>query len=85
LLWYFDNLQGLGTSLLDVDDSSSTSDSSKRKNAGSMQQLGQMKRQKSQLTDGDVETPSTASLLSSYNKVRWGSSLYIEQLKFIQN
>jgi putative transposase len=59
LLWHSNNLQGLGTSLLDVDDSSSTSDTSKRKNAGSMQQLGRVKRQKSQLTDGDVETPSS--------------------------
>jgi putative transposase len=42
-----------------VDDSSSTSSTSKRKNAGSMKQLGQKKRQKSQLTDGDVETPSS--------------------------
>jgi putative transposase len=59
LLWYSNNLQGLGTSLLDVDDSSSTSNTSKRKNAGSMKQLGQKKRQKSQLTHGDVETPSS--------------------------
>jgi putative transposase len=59
LLWHSNNLQGLGTSLLDVDDSSSTSNTSKRKNAGSMKQLGQKKRQKSQLTDGDVETPSS--------------------------
>jgi putative transposase len=59
LLWYSNNLPGLGTSLVDVDDSSSTSNTSKRKNAGSMKQLGQKKRQKSQLTDGDVETPSS--------------------------
>ena len=59
LLWHSNNLQGLGTSLSDVDDSSSTSNTSKRKNAGSMKQLGQKKRQKSQLTDGDVETPSS--------------------------
>ncbi|QEI42179.1 hypothetical protein BMF77_02785 [Dolichospermum sp. UHCC 0315A] len=59
LLWYSNNLQGLGTSLSDVDDSSSTSNTSKRKNAGSMKQLGQKKRQKSQLTHGDVETPSS--------------------------
>jgi putative transposase len=74
LLWHSNNLQGLGTNLLDVDDSSSTASTSKRKQAGSMRQLGRVKRQKSQLTDGDVETPSTASLLSSYNEVRWGSS-----------
>ncbi|MDB9378077.1 RNA-guided endonuclease InsQ/TnpB family protein, partial [Nodularia sphaerocarpa] len=59
LLWYSNNLQGLGTNLLDVDDSSSTSNTSKRKNAGSMKQLGRGKRQKSRLTDGDVETPSS--------------------------
>jgi putative transposase len=59
LLWHSNNLQGLGTSLSDVDDSSSTSNTSKRKNAGSMKQLGRVKRQKSQLTDGDVETPSS--------------------------
>jgi putative transposase len=59
LLWHSNNLQGLGTSLSDVDDSSSTSNTSKRKNGGSMKQLGQKKRQKSQLTDGDVETPSS--------------------------
>jgi putative transposase len=59
LFWHSNNLQGLGTSLLDVDDSSSTSNTSKRKNAGSMKQLGSVKRQKSQLTDGDVETPSS--------------------------
>lgn len=59
LLWHSNNLQGLGTSLSDVDDSSSTSNTSKRKNAGSMKQLGCAKRQKSQLTDGDVETPSS--------------------------
>jgi putative transposase len=60
LLWHFDNLQGLGTSLLDADDSSSTSNTGKRKQAGSMKQLGRVKRQKSTLTGLDVETsPST--------------------------
>ena len=59
LLWYSNNLQGLGTSLLDVDDSSSTSNTSKRKNAGSMKQLGRAKRQKSQAPLGDVETPGS--------------------------
>jgi hypothetical protein len=34
---------------------------SKRKQAENLKQLGRVKRQKSQLTDGDVETPSTAS------------------------
>ncbi|QJB43561.1 RNA-guided endonuclease InsQ/TnpB family protein [Dolichospermum flos-aquae] len=59
LLWYSNNLQGLGTSLSDVDDSSSTSNTSKRKNAGSMKQLGRAKRQKSQAPLGDVETPGS--------------------------
>ncbi|WP_088241514.1 RNA-guided endonuclease InsQ/TnpB family protein [Calothrix rhizosoleniae] len=57
LLWYSNNLQGLGTNLLDVDDSSSISPT--RKTAGTMKQLGRVKRQKPQLTDGDVETPSS--------------------------
>ncbi|MEH2410480.1 hypothetical protein [Nostoc sp.] len=55
LLWYSNNLQGLGTNLLDVDDCSSTSRT--RKTAGSMKQLGRAKRQKSCSTGGDVETP----------------------------
>ncbi|MFH7025773.1 MAG: RNA-guided endonuclease InsQ/TnpB family protein [Heteroscytonema crispum UTEX LB 1556] len=60
LLWHYNNLQGLGTSLLDVDDASSTSNTSKRKQAGSMKQLGRVKRQKSTLIGLDVETsPST--------------------------
>jgi len=42
-----------------VDDSSSTSSTSKRKNAGSMKQLGRAKRQKSQAPLGDVETPGS--------------------------
>lgn len=57
LLWYSNNLQELGTSFKDVDGSSSTS--STRKTAGSMKQLGQLKRQKSQATLGGVETPSS--------------------------
>jgi putative transposase len=64
LLWHSKNLQGLGTSLLDVDDSSSTSGTRKRKSAGSMKQLGQAKRRKSQAEIanndlGNVETPSS--------------------------
>ncbi|MEB3177586.1 MAG: transposase, partial [Nostocaceae cyanobacterium] len=59
LLWHL-NLLGLGTSLKDVDDFSSTSSTSKRKQAGSMKQLGRAKRQKSTLHGLDVETsPST--------------------------
>lgn len=57
LQWYSNNLQRLGTSLLDVDDTSSTSGT--RKTAGSMKQLGRVRRQKSQLIDGDVETSSS--------------------------
>lgn len=57
LLWYSKNLQELGTSFLDVDGSSSTSRT--HKTAGSMKQLGQMKRQKSQATLEDVETSSS--------------------------
>jgi putative transposase len=64
LLWYSKNLQGLGTSLSDVDDSSSTSGTPRRKSAGSMKQLGQAKRRKSQESAaidrlGNVETPSS--------------------------
>ncbi len=54
--------QGLGTSLLDSGCLSSTSLTSKRKHTGSMKQLGQMKRQKSQpKTGGKLETPTSAS------------------------
>ncbi|QSV64768.1 MAG: transposase [Dolichospermum sp. DL01] len=59
LLWYSNNLPGFGTSLVDVDDSGSTSNTSKRKNAGSMKQLGRAKRQKSQAPLEDVETPGS--------------------------
>ena len=61
LLWHLNNLQGFGTSLLDVDDCSSTSNTGKRKQAGSMKQLGRVKRQKSVLAELDVETSSIAS------------------------
>ncbi|MBG1259730.1 transposase, partial [Nostoc sp. BAE] len=50
---------GLGTNLLDADDSSSISGTRKRKSAGSMKQLGRAKRQKSQAMPGDVETPGS--------------------------
>ena len=50
--------QGLGTSLLDGGCLSSTSLTSKRKHTGSMKQLGQMKRQKSRLSDEKLETPT---------------------------
>jgi putative transposase len=52
------NLPGLGTNLEDADVTGSTSRT--RKTAGSMKQLGQMKRQKFNSTGVDVEThPST--------------------------
>ena len=51
--------QGLGTNLSNVDVFSSTSSTSKRKHTGSMKQLGQRKRLKSQSKmDRDLETPS---------------------------
>jgi putative transposase len=59
LLWYSNNLQGLGTNLLDADDSSSILGTRKRKSAGSMKQLGRAKRQKSQAMPGGVETPGS--------------------------
>ncbi len=54
LLWSQNNLPGLGTNLVDADGSSSTK---KRRATGSLRQLSQMKRRKSQPTGGDVETP----------------------------
>jgi putative transposase len=53
------NQQGLGTSLLDVGLSSSTSGSRKPKHTGSMKQLGKMKRQKLSSKAGVLETPSS--------------------------
>ena len=51
------NQKGLGTSLSSVDVFRSTSSKSKRKHTGSMKQLGQMKRQKSQSkAGGGLET-----------------------------
>ncbi|MGH1395042.1 MAG: zinc ribbon domain-containing protein [Trichormus sp.] len=55
LLWHSKQLPGFGTNLVGADDSSSTSRT--RKTAGSMKKLAQRKRQKSQATLGDVETP----------------------------
>jgi putative transposase len=60
LLWHSNNLPEVGTTFADVDDTSSTSSTRNRKTAGSMKQLGQLKRQKSSLTGLGVETsPST--------------------------
>lgn len=52
--------QGLGTSLFSLGCFSSTDSTNKRKHTGSMKQLGQKKRQKSNSVDelGDLETPS---------------------------
>ncbi|WP_373690463.1 RNA-guided endonuclease InsQ/TnpB family protein [Desmonostoc muscorum] len=58
LYWAKGNLPGVGTTLEDADVTSSTSRT--RKQAGSMKQLGQMKRQKLNSTGVNVEThPST--------------------------
>jgi len=60
LLWAQGKLSGFETSLVDADVASATSDTRKRKQAGSQKQLGQMKRQKSALTGLDAKTsPST--------------------------
>ena len=52
--------QGCGTHLSDGGCLSSTSLTSKRKHTGSMKQLGQMKRQKSQSVTRGLETPTSA-------------------------
>jgi putative transposase len=58
LLWYSNNLSVLGTSIVDAELPSSTTKT--RKTAGSMRQLGALKRQKSTLIGLDAETsPST--------------------------
>jgi putative transposase len=57
LYWSKGTLPGFGTSLVDVDASSSTSRTSKK--AGSMKQLGQMKRQKSGCTGLGAETQTS--------------------------
>lgn len=58
LYWAKGTLPGFGTNLVDVDVSSSTSCTS-RKKAGSMAQLGQMKRQKSRSTGLGAETQTS--------------------------
>jgi putative transposase len=57
LLWAKGILPESGTGFVNVDVASSTSRT--RKQTGSMRQLGQKKRSKSQATLGDVETPSS--------------------------
>jgi putative transposase len=59
LLWSQGKLPGFETSLVDADVASSTSDTSKRKFAGSQKQLGQMKRQKSKSTGLDAKTQTS--------------------------
>ena len=56
LLWSLSQLPGFETSLVDADAASSTSDTRKRKQAGSQKQLGQLKRQKSKSTGVDCKT-----------------------------
>ena len=63
LYWAKGTLPGLGTSLVDADLSGATSRT--RKKAGSMRQLGEKKRQKSQSNSAnnkleDVETSSSS-------------------------
>ena len=59
LLWGQGKLPGFETSLVDADVSSATSDTSKRKEAGSQKQLGQKKRQKSKSTGLDAKTQTS--------------------------
>ncbi|MEQ8382206.1 MAG: transposase [Coleofasciculus sp. A1-SPW-01] len=59
LLWALGILPGFGTSLADADVSSSTSETCKRKQTGSMKQLGQVKRQKHSHTGLVVETQTS--------------------------
>ena len=59
LLWAVGKLPGDGMSLDKRRASSSTSSAKERKFCGSMAQLGAMKRQKSQPTVGDAETPTS--------------------------
>lgn len=68
LYWAKGTLPGLRTNLVDADVASSTTSTSKRKQAGSMRQLGQKKRQKfltnsvfNQLEDVETSNSSEAS------------------------
>ncbi len=70
LLWAKGKLPGLGTNLVDVDASSSTSKTKMRKQCGSMKQLGQMKRQKSRLVGTGCRNPP-------FNAVGAGSSVNV--------
>ena len=59
LLWSQGKLPGFETSLVDADVASATSDTRKRKLAGSQKQLGQLKRQKSKSTGRDAKTQTS--------------------------
>lgn len=67
LYWAKGTLPGLGTNFVDADVSSSTASTSKPKLAGSMRQLGQVKRQKSQsnFAKNGLEDVETSLLLRS--------------------
>ena len=57
-LWQF-GVRNVGFDLWQFGVRNVGSNTSKRKNAGSMKQLGRAKRQKSQAPLGDVETPGS--------------------------
>lgn len=59
LLWAIGKLPVSGTGIVGDDVSSSTSGTRGRKQAGSMKQLGQMKRQKSRPTESGLETQTS--------------------------
>jgi len=59
LLWALGILPGFGTSLVDADASSSTSETRSSQQTGSMKQLGQMKRQKHSPAGLVVETQTS--------------------------
>ncbi|MGM3307245.1 RNA-guided endonuclease InsQ/TnpB family protein [Anabaena sp. WFMT] len=63
LYWAKGILPGLGTNLVDADLSSSTTSTSKRKQTGSMRQLGEKKRQKSQnnFANNELEDVETSN------------------------
>ncbi|MFB8787852.1 MAG: transposase [Potamolinea sp.] len=59
LLWATGKLPASGTGVVGVDVASSTSDTRKRKFAGSQKQLGQMKREKSKFAESGLETQAS--------------------------
>jgi putative transposase len=60
LLWATGKLPASGTGVVGVDVASSTSDTRKRKFAGSQKQLGQMKREKSKFAESGLETQASS-------------------------